>query len=82
MSPRPAKPDGELMKRLLQYLGRQLAIYLTRPSSAAYASPATNLDRLQASLRPGDVLLIEGNFRISTAIKYLTQSTWPRALRG
>jgi hypothetical protein len=27
-------------------------------------------------LRPGDVLLVEGNQRISVAIKYLTQSTW------
>ena len=67
------------MKRLLQYFGGQLAAYLTRPSSAPYASPATNLDRLRASLRPGDVLLVEGNFRISTVIKYLTQSTWSHA---
>ena len=30
-------------------------------------------------LQPGDVLLVEGNTRISTAIKYLTQSTWSHA---
>jgi hypothetical protein len=30
-------------------------------------------------IRPGDVLLVEGNSRISTAIKYLTQSTWSHA---
>ena len=30
-------------------------------------------------MRPGDVLLVEGNSRISTAIKYLTQSTWSHA---
>lgn len=30
-------------------------------------------------MQPGDVLLVEGNFRISTAIKYLTQSTWSHA---
>ena len=28
------------------------------------------------ALRPGDIVLVEGNTRISTAIKYLTQSTW------
>ena len=27
-------------------------------------------------LQPGDVLLVEGNTRVSVAIKYLTQSTW------
>ena len=30
-------------------------------------------------LQPGDVLLVEGNTRISSAIKYLTQSTWSHA---
>src|SRR5690606_40194296 len=28
------------------------------------------------TLQPGDVLLVEGNQKISAAIKYLTQSTW------
>jgi len=31
---------------------------------------------LAASLLPGDVLLVEGSSRISSAIKYLTQSSW------
>ena len=31
---------------------------------------------LQAHLQPGDVFLVEGETRISTAIQYLTQSTW------
>ena len=30
-------------------------------------------------LQPGDVLLVEGNSRVSVAIKYLTQSTWSHA---
>ena len=30
-------------------------------------------------LQPGDVLLVEGNTRVSVAIKYLTQSTWSHA---
>jgi hypothetical protein len=33
-------------------------------------------EKLAGSLEPGDVLLIEGNRRVSIAIKYLTQSTW------
>ena len=31
------------------------------------------------SLKPGDVLLVEGNNHISGVIKYLTQSTWSHA---
>jgi len=30
-------------------------------------------------IKPGDVLLVEGRTRVSTAIKYLTQSTWSHA---
>src|SRR5690242_19933464 len=32
--------------------------------------------RLAATLRRGDVLLIEGTSRFSSAIRYVTQSTW------
>lgn len=34
---------------------------------------------LHSILRVGDVILVEGNQRFSTAIKYLTQSTWSHA---
>lgn len=34
---------------------------------------------LEATLRPGDVLLVEGESRISMAIKILTQSNWSHA---
>jgi hypothetical protein len=34
---------------------------------------------LRQSLKPGDVLLVEGNSHISRVIKYLTQSTWSHA---
>ena len=36
-------------------------------------------DKLSDCLRPGDVLLVEGNSAFSTAIKYLTQSSWSHA---
>lgn len=36
-------------------------------------------ETLHATLQPGDVLLIEGNQKLSAAIKYLTQSTWSHA---
>ena len=36
-------------------------------------------EQLAAALRKGDVLLVEGCSRFSTAVKYLTQSTWSHA---
>jgi hypothetical protein len=59
--------------------GKALARYLTRPNP--HYRPLSTLDpeRLRTALRPGDVLLVEGNTRIATAIKFLTQSTWSHA---
>lgn len=42
-------------------------------------TPPTPPDPLLACLEPADVLLVEGNSIVSTAIKYLTQSTWSHA---
>lgn len=67
------------MKWLLRWFGRRLALFLSRPTHVHGTGPATRADRLMLCLRPGDVLLVEGNSRISTAIKYLTQSTWSHA---
>ena len=60
-------------------IGRALADFLSEPREISGASPPTPPERLLACLRPGDVLLVEGNARISSAIKYLTQSTWSHA---
>ncbi|MEQ1755910.1 MAG: YiiX/YebB-like N1pC/P60 family cysteine hydrolase [Micropepsaceae bacterium] len=64
---------------MLKALGHWLADYLTSPGHSHSTSPPTPLSLLRRSLRPGDVLLVEGNSRISEAIKYLTQSTWSHA---
>jgi hypothetical protein len=37
-------------------------------------------ESLAAVLQVGDVILVEGNQRFSTAVKYLTQSTWSHAV--
>ena len=60
-------------------VGRRLARFLAAPHHTHGTSPPTPLRRLAAALRPGDVLLVEGQSRVSTAIKYLTQSTWSHA---
>jgi len=38
--------------------------------------PEPVTEKLTACLQAGDVLLVEGQTRVSVAIKYLTQSTW------
>jgi hypothetical protein len=60
-------------------VGRAIAHYLEKP--AAGYEPYTPSDPavLRETLRPGDVLLIEGSNHISGVIKYLTQSTWSHA---
>ena len=60
-------------------LGRRLADRLRKPSSGAEPYTHANVAALRRTLRPGDVLLVEGATRIATAIKYLTQSTWSHA---
>lgn len=60
-------------------LGEALARYLQKQTGRYVAFNIVPQERLRKHLRPGDVLLVEGNLRISTAIKYLTRSTWSHA---
>jgi hypothetical protein len=64
---------------MLDAIGRHLAARLHRPTSGYTPFTPSDFPTLCHVLRPGDVLLIEGGERISTAIKYLTQSTWSHA---
>lgn len=63
----------------LESIGRWLARYLSRPSKGYVPIATHKLEVLSATLKPGDVLLVEGPNRVSVAIKYLTQSTWSHA---
>ena len=62
-----------------QKIGRWLATYLGQPIKSYVPFSVTPARTLRQQLRPGDVLLVEGDKRISVAIKYLTQSTWSHA---
>ena len=55
-------------------VGRLIA-RLQKPANCEPFTP-NDLTGLRDTLRPGDVLLVEGKGRISGSIKYLTQSTW------
>ena len=64
------------MNTMLAWLGGRLARYLAQEVHIHSTAPPTRPALLLKTLQPGDVLLVEGNSRVSTAIKYLTQSTW------
>ncbi len=68
-----------MLERLIQWCGRGLATYLSQRTRRPVASAISDPALLAAALRPADVVLVEGDRRISTAIKYLTQSTWSHA---
>jgi hypothetical protein len=63
----------------LDWLGRKIANYLLKASGSNVHIATNSPDILAATLRKGDVLLVEGVSRISNAIKYITQSTWSHA---
>lgn len=65
--------------RLTSILGRALAVYLSKPIKRYESFSAYDAETLKSVLEPGDILLVDGNLRFSTAIKYLTQSTWSHA---
>jgi Permuted papain-like amidase enzyme, YaeF/YiiX, C92 family len=60
-------------------VGSLITHYLEKPAQGYEPFTPSMPDALRASLRPGDVLLVEGNNHISGVIKYLTQSTWSHA---
>src|SRR2546425_8046333 len=66
----------QTLRRLRDRLTAWCADYLSRPLKGFEPPAAYSLDQLAALLQPGDVLLVEGNLRISSVIKYITQSTW------
>ncbi len=64
---------------MFEFFGFRIARFLQKTSSGYKPLAHTDPDKLKKIIRPGDILLVEGNLRISIAIKYLTQSTWSHA---
>jgi hypothetical protein len=64
---------GPLSRWALRSLTRPLAV------DPHLASPAWDPVALAACMKPGDVLLVEGNQRVSRVISYLTISPWSHA---
>jgi hypothetical protein len=64
------------MGLMLDTVGKWIAYYLQKEQPGYEPFTPSDPERLRGIIQPGDVLLVEGNSRISGIIKYLTQSTW------
>ncbi len=64
---------------LRQKLFRAAAEALTKPRGHYELIQPNDLAHLRAVIQKGDVILVEGDQRVSEVIKYLTQSMWSHA---
>ena len=70
---------GGKMGVMLDTVGKWIASYLQKEVPGYEPFTPSDPSHLRDIMQPGDVLLVEGNNRISGIIKYLTQSTWSHA---
>jgi hypothetical protein len=78
---RPERSPQELtiMGVVLDTVGKLISGYLQKEVPGYEPFTPSDPEHLRGIMEPGDVLLVEGNSRISGIIKYLTQSTWSHA---
>jgi hypothetical protein len=77
---RPERAVGEtIMGLVLDTVGKLIAGYLQKEVPGYEPFTPSDPERLRGIIEPGDVMLVEGNNRVSGIIKYLTQSTWSHA---
>src|SRR5712692_5405860 len=71
---------GSPMDLGLGFIRRRLVDFalklLTKPLNQYTVKFPNDIANLKRYIRKGDVVLVEGNERISEVIKYLTQSSW------
>ncbi len=68
-----------MFDKIEAYLTAKILKYLAQPTGRYAPFYAPDPEVVHNALQPGDILLIEGNSRLSATIKYLTQSTWSHA---
>lgn len=66
---------GSLRDRVIEAAGR----VLTKPRRRYRLLHPNDVGNLRRAVRKGDVVLVEGDQRVSEVIKYLTQSSWSHA---
>ncbi len=65
-----------MFSRIKRAIGVRLASYLSKSLPGYRRLDTITIDQIASVLQTGDIILVEGNTRISTAVKYLTQSSW------
>jgi hypothetical protein len=65
-----------LRRKVRRWVIAECTRLLTKPLASYVQRVPNNIDKLKRTLRKGDVLLVEGDQRISQVIRYLTQSSW------
>ncbi len=68
-----------MFNSLKRAVGERLAAFLSKDLPGYQRLDTVAIDVVAETLEKGDIVLVDGNTRISTAIKYLTQSTWSHA---
>src|ERR1700691_3042895 len=68
-----------MFDRLEDFISARILQFLSEPTARYAPFFAPDPAVIRAALQPGDILLIEGNTRLSAIIKFLTQSTWSHA---
>lgn len=68
-----------MLTAIRRAVGNRLATFLTKDLPGYQRLDTISIEEIAAVLQTGDIVLVEGNTRISIAIKYLTQSSWSHA---
>jgi hypothetical protein len=68
------------MNVIARKIGGWLSRYLSKENKRDTIGIPNDIDAMRRCLQRGDVVLVEGRTKFSTAIKYLSQSTWSHAM--
>ena len=68
-----------MIARASRAVGKKLASFLSKSPPGYRKIENISMDNIASMLKLGDIILVEGGTRISSAIKYLTQSSWSHA---
>ena len=64
---------------LLHFIGTQLAKFLTKEHIYVDSYYRISIQDIKLTVKPGDVILVEGQSRASSAIQFITGSNWSHA---
>lgn len=64
------------MRKARRWVIAECSRHLTKPLRSYAQRVPNSIDKLKHTLRKGDILLVEGDQRVSQVIRYLTQSCW------